>query len=96
MAAATLGSDCSATIRDGAEVYKVVVRDVSQGGVKVECPAPLDNGTSLAITLPGMETQAGVACWSDGGLAGISFNTLVPLSELVGWLKAMRDELRAA
>ena len=87
---------CSATIRDGANVHKVVVRDVSQGGLKVECPAPLDNGVGLAVTLPGMETQAGVACWVDGGLAGISFNRLLPLSELVTWLKAMREELRAA
>lgn len=88
--------DCPGTVRDGAHVHRVRVRDVSQGGVKVECPAALTTGVDLAVTLPGLETQAGVACWYDDGVAGISFNRLLPLGDLVEWLKAMREELRAA
>lgn len=88
--------DCGGTVRDGATIHRIKVRDVSQGGIKVECPAPLPSGADLAVSLPGLATQAGVACWSSDGLAGISFNRLLPLSDLVDWLKAMREELRAA
>lgn len=88
--------DCPGTVRDGAHVHRVKVRDVSQGGIKVECPSALATGVDLAVTLPGLETQAGVACWWDDGVAGISFNRLLPLGKLVQWLKAMREELRVA
>lgn len=88
--------DCPGTVRDGANFHRIKVRDVSQGGVKVECPSALPPGADLAVSLPGLATQAGVACWSGDGMAGISFNRLLPLAELVEWLKAMREELRAA
>ena len=87
---------CHATVRDGANIYRVKVRDISQGGAKVECESPLAPGTDIVVSLPGLEAQRGIACWSEGGLVGIAFNRLLPLSELVSWLHEQREMQRGA
>ena len=85
-----------ATLRDGANVLRVRVCDISQGGVKIACDAILPQGADVVIGLPGLDAQRGIACWSEGGFAGIAFNRLIPLAELVAWLHGQRDEQRAA
>jgi len=84
-------TNCFATLRDGANVLRVRVCDVSQGGVKIECGTILPQGADVVITLPGLLAQAGAACWSSGGFMGITFNRLLPLGELVGWLHEQRE-----
>ena len=88
--------DCVANVRDGARNYRMRVSDISQGGVKVDCPVDLEPGCDLIVTLPGLSPHPGVLRWIDGGHAGITFNRLIPLSELVEWLRALRDERAAA
>lgn len=88
--------DCFATIRDGAAVHRVRVQDVSQGGIKVETPLVIDKGTDLVVSLPDLEPQPAAVRWHDSGYLGITFNRLLPLPELVAWLQAMREQLRAA
>ena len=88
--------DSVATVRDGANVYRLPVRDISQGGIKVEGDPALEYGCDLSITLPGLEPQPGALRWRHDGHIGLSFNRLLPLAELVGWLQGIRDGLRAA
>lgn len=88
--------DSFATLRDGANVFRVRVRDISQGGVKIACDAIPMPGSDVILGLPGLEPLPGIACWSDGGFTGITFNRLIPLGELVSWLQQQREELRAA
>lgn len=88
--------DCYAMIRDGAQVHRMKVVDVSQGGLKLESNVVLDRGNDLVITLPGMASQPGVTRWCEEGYIGVTFNRLLSLAELVDGLRAMRDELRAA
>lgn len=87
-------TDCYATLREGANTLRVRARDVSQGGVKIECETPLPQGADLIVTLPGLPPQSGVACWIDGGFTGIAFNRLLPLGELVAWLHEQRESRR--
>lgn len=87
---------CFAFVREDGNCLRVRVRDISQGGVKIECASPLGPGSQLVITLPGFPPLHGVASWSSDGSAGISFNRLLPLQELVGWLQVQRPALRAA
>jgi hypothetical protein len=87
---------CFATIRDGGLVHRVKVHDVSQGGIKVETPLVLHQGTDVVVTLPGMDPQPAAVRWQEAGYLGITFNRLLPLAELVAWLHAMREQLRAA
>lgn len=83
---------CAATLRDGAIPHRVWVSDISQGGAKIRCNMVLASGSSIVLTVPGMEPIAGIACWSDGDHLGMSFNRLLPLAEMVQWLKDRRGE----
>jgi hypothetical protein len=89
-------TSCHATLREGANIYRVQLCDISQGGVKTRCEAPLTQGAEIIISLPGIEPQRGIACWSDGGFAGVTFNRLLPLGELVAWLQGQREAQRSA
>lgn len=88
--------DCLATVRDGGEVHRMRVHDVSQGGVKLESSRIIGHGADLVVTLPGLDPQAAAVRWNEDGYLGVTFNRLLPLAELVDWLRATRDQLRAA
>ena len=88
--------DCIATVREGARIHHVRVCDVSQGGAKVECPAPLDVRAEVTFTVNGLETRPASVGWSSSTHAGITFNDLLPLAQLVDWLKVLRDQRYAA
>lgn len=88
--------DCTATVREGARLHQVRVCDVSQGGAKVEVRAPLDVRSEVTFTVPGLETRAASVGWSSSTHAGITFNDLLPLAQLVDWLKVLRDQRFAA
>ena len=82
---------CHATLREGANVFRVKTCDISQGGVKIQCDAVLSQGADVVVTLPGLEPLRGIACWCEDGFAGINFNRLIPLGELVSWLQQLRE-----
>ena len=85
-----------ATLRDGANVYRLDVCDISQGGLKLKGEANLEHGCDLSVTLLGLAPQPAALRWRADGHVGISFNRLIPLDELVAWLHGVRDKLRAA
>lgn len=82
--------DCLATVRDGANVGKMTVRDISQGGIKVEGDMTLARGAQAVVTVPGLASRPGVVCWSNDLCSGIAFNCPLPLAELVAWLHQYR------
>jgi hypothetical protein len=88
--------DSIVTVRDGANVYRLPARDISQGGIKVQGEAAFDYGCDLSVSLPGLDPQPAALRWRHDGHIGISFNKLLPLAELVAWLQGVRDGLRAA
>ena len=87
---------CIAIIRDGANIYRLPVCDISQGGVKVRGSPMLEHGCDLSLSLPGLDPQPAALRWRQDGHLGISFNRLIPLAELVAWLQGVRDNMRAA
>ena len=88
--------DCFANVRDGSAVHRARVRDISQGGLKLESPTVIASGTDVIVSLPGLEPQPCVVRWSDAGFTGITFNRLLALPALVAWLEDQRTALRAA
>jgi hypothetical protein len=80
--------DWLATVRAGAELHWVTVRDISQGGVKIECERGLRPGEAIVLTIDKFRSVKGVVRWCEEGLAGIAFNELIPFQELMGWLRA--------
>lgn len=85
---------CHATLRDGANVLRVRVCDISQGGAKIKCETLVPQGADVVISLPDLEAQRGIACWVDEGFIGIAFNRLLPLGDLVAWLQQQREYQR--
>ena len=85
-----------ATLRDGANVLRVQACDISQGGLKIRCETIVTPGSDIIISLPGLDPQPGIACWTDNGYVGITFNRLLPLGELVAWLQGQREAQRSA
>ena len=80
--------DRMATLRVGARTHWVTTRDISQGGVKIELDQPLRAGEQVVVTLDGFRPLPGALRWTHEGLAGISFNEVVPFRELMGWLRS--------
>lgn len=82
-------------LREDGTVRRVQVRDISQGGLKVECDKPIAVGCDVVVSLPGLEPQPGVVRWADSGCYGITLNRVLPLPVLVAWLNDQREKLRA-
>lgn len=82
------------TVRDGAIVHRIHARDISQGGVKVETDRDIAPGTDVVVSLTGLPPQPGIVRWRDSNSYGITFNRVVPLPLLVGWLHEQRERLR--
>ena len=89
-------TSCHATLREGSNVVRAQACDISQGGLKVRTETLFPQGAEVIVTLPGLEPQRGIACWADNGFAGIAFNRLLPLGELVAWLQEQRQMQRSA
>ncbi len=89
-------ADCFASVRDGAAVHRMRVRDISQGGLKLECAMVLAVGTPIVVSLPGLEPQPCMVRWVDADTVGITFNRLLALPLLVSWLEQQRSTMRAA
>lgn len=81
---------CRARLRIGAHYYQVEVRDLSQGGIKVEIGDTLRPDEEVVVTIEGLAPLHGMVRWSQDGRAGISFNTAIPLDTLTHWLAQRR------
>ena len=79
--------DRLATLRVGARTYWVHVCDISQGGVKIDCEQPLEEGKEVVVTLEHFGPVAGAIRWRRDGYCGIAFNQLIPFDRLIAWLK---------
>ena len=88
--------DCYASVRAGAVVRGLRVCDISQGGVKLAGHLSTEVASDLSVTLPGMSPQPASLRWSCDGHVGLTFNRLLPLPDLVEWLRSVRDRPRAA
>ena len=86
--------ECTAWVRQDAEVIRTQAINISQGGIRIETTARLTIGGDVVVTLPGLTPAAGVVKWSEGGAFGIAFNRSLVLSELVQWLKDQQQEER--
>lgn len=86
--------DCTAWVRQEADLFRARAVNISQGGVCLETHAVLAVGGDAVVTLPGLTPVAGVVKWSEDGVCGIGFNRALILSELVRWLQEQQVEQR--
>lgn len=79
--------DQPVTLREGANIYRGRVLDISQGGVGVECDGALPIHGDIVVTLLGLAPVAAIAKWRDGRQYGLAFNRVLTVSQLVQWLQ---------
>jgi len=79
--------DRPCVLRVGARTWRVRTRDISQSGLKIDVDQELAPGTEVMLTPEDFRPIAGIVRWQQGNACGISFNQLVPLAELIAWLK---------
>ena len=82
--------DNVATLRQGANIFRVSSCDISQGGAKLRCEEALEIDGDAVLSLPGLDPQPSVVRWQNDGHAGLNFNSLLPLADLVSWLQDNR------
>lgn len=87
---------CRAWVRHESVVHRARAVNISQGGLRVEAPNEIPSGAQVTVTLPGLPPLPGVVRWNDAGVFGITFNRVLPLPQLVGWLGELQDQQRAA
>ena len=84
--------DCVATVRDGANVVRANVANISQGGVRLESSSELPVGGEVVVTLSGLAPHAAVVRWKDQRSYGLVFNRVLSITQLVAWLQAQQEQ----
>lgn len=77
-----------ASLKVGARVYSVDLCDLSQGGVKVTLPEPIEADKEVVVSISGLEDRKSLIRWQRNGRAGLSFIRPISFDLLVEWLSA--------
>jgi hypothetical protein len=82
----------SATIRhEQSGEFTARVRNISSGGVKVDCARPLPAGTPVEVTLRGVGLVRGTIAWTGGGFVGIRFDDAIDPTLTMPQIKVRTD-----
>jgi hypothetical protein len=79
---------CTARMETDQRNALVTIRDMAQGGVKIESPFALEPEERVVIVPDGLRPLAGIVRWSNGPVAGIAFSQELEWQELMPWLRA--------
>jgi len=90
--------DCPARIRVGSRFYAARLRNISQGGAKVQLFKPLAAWGDAALSLLDLPPLKSQIRWMFDDFVGLSFNERLPFEVLALWLQDHRaiEEARAA
>lgn len=80
-----------ANIKVGTKVFSVDLCDLSQGGVKVTLPEPIEAANEVVVSISGLEDRKSLIRWQRDGRAGLSFIRPISFDLLVEWLGAQLD-----
>ena len=89
--------DRTASVREGANIRRARVANISQGGICIDSPGDFTVHANVIVSLAGLSPIPGVVRWRDANSYGIAFNRVLPLADLVGWLRGQlgQEEVRA-
>jgi hypothetical protein len=79
--------DAPAWLEAGSRREIITVRNLSDGGAKIETRVPLVVHEQVILTLDGFRPAPGIVRWVQGSVAGIAFAPELPWQELMPWLR---------
>jgi len=82
---------CPGRLEAGSRTVLVTIRDIAQGGAKIEAPLALQPEDQVVLTPDGMRSIASVVRWSSGTVAGLAFDPELEWQELMPWLSRRRS-----
>lgn len=78
----------------GSDSHEILIENLSQKGARILGGFKLQTGTSLCLDLEGIRAIPAVVRWSDMSIAGLSFNIVLPLWDMMRWIKTYgRDDI---
>ncbi|MGE0179434.1 MAG: PilZ domain-containing protein [Sphingomonas sp.] len=86
--------DCPALLEHEGRTELVAIRDIAQGGVKIETPHALQPEARITVTPEGLHPIEGVVRWANDRIAGVAFGREIGWQDLMPWLR-LRSQLPA-
>lgn len=84
--------DCSARLREDADVHRAKALNISQGGICVRTNSELSVGAQVIVSLAGLPPAGGVVRWRESDCYGIGFNRVLPVGELMSFVQDLQQE----
>lgn len=81
---------CRAAVQTATGSGLATIRDIAQGGVKLDVPFALAPDERVTVTPEGLRPVEGIVRWASGQVAGIAFEPEIEWQELMPWLRARR------
>ena len=79
--------DCTAWVREDADIYRSRTLNISQGGMCIEGDPRLRANAKVIVSLAGLGPINGVVKWKEDDRYGIGFNHVLAISELMTFLR---------
>jgi hypothetical protein len=79
--------NCTAWVREDADIYRTRAINISQGGMCVEGDSRLNVDADVIISLAGLGPIPGLVKWQEGDRYGVGFNRVLAVNELMGFLR---------
>ena len=79
--------NCTAWVREDADIYRTRTMNISQGGMCVEGDERLRVETKVIVSLAGLGPIDGRVKWKEGERYGIGFNRVLAVNELMDFLR---------
>jgi len=85
---------CPALLEHDGRTELAALRDIAQGGVKIETPHPLEPDARVTVTPEGLHPIEGVVRWTSEQIAGVAFDRDIAWQDLMVWLR-LRSKMPA-
>lgn len=87
---------CPALLAAGSRHERVVIRNLSDGGARIDTHVPLVPHEQVVLTVDDFRPAGAEVRWAGGGAAGLAFTPTVPWQELMPWLRRRQPTARSA
>lgn len=85
-----------AMIRSAGNWQPIILRNISQGGARVQLSESASLGKTVLLAAPGLTVIPGTVRWHRDGNAGVSFDRAVPFSDIARWVADSHREREGA